>query len=59
MRPMVAKIRSTPSGTAMPAATVVIFVEQAPAGAVTVTVVVPLEEDAIVDGGSVEPFARS
>jgi hypothetical protein len=58
MRPMVAKIRITPSGTAMPAATVVIFVEWAPADAVAVTVVVKFEEEAIVDGGSVDPFAR-
>jgi hypothetical protein len=58
MRPIVAKIRSTPSGTAIPAAIVVIFVEWAPADAVTVTVVVTFEEETIVDGGSFEPFAR-
>ena len=58
MRPMVANIRSTPSGTAMPAATVVIFVERGLAVAVTVTVVVTFEEETIVDGGSVEPLAR-
>ena len=55
---MVAKIRSAPSGTAMPAATDVIFVERGLAVAVTVTVVVTFEEETIVDGGSVEPFAR-
>jgi hypothetical protein len=55
---MVANIRSTPSGTAMPAATVVIFVERGLAVAVTVTVVVTFEEETIVDGGSVEPLAR-
>lgn len=59
---MIARTRSTPNGTAMPTATVVVLFELAPAEAVTVTftVVVPLTtlvlvllvDDVVVDGGS-------
>jgi hypothetical protein len=69
IQPMMARTRSTPNGTAMPAATVVTLFELALAEAVTVAVtvvvplttlvLVPLVDDVAVDGGSVAPFDRS